>query len=34
MDWELTFAGGQLYLTTEGQSFSGEITRTVLQPSA
>lgn len=33
MDWELTIAGGQLYLTSEGQSLSGEITRTPLLAS-
>ena len=30
MDWELTVTGGQLYLTTAGQSLSGEVTRTPL----
>jgi uncharacterized protein YaeQ len=30
MAWELTVAGGQLYLTTEGQNLSGELTRTPL----
>jgi uncharacterized protein YaeQ len=30
MEWELTVAGGQLYLTTEGQSLSGELTRSAL----
>lgn len=27
MDWELTVAGGQLYLAAGGQNLSGEITR-------
>jgi uncharacterized protein YaeQ len=30
MAWELTVTGGQLYITTESQSLSGEITRTAL----
>lgn len=30
MDWELTLAGGQLYLATGGQNLSGEITRAAL----
>jgi uncharacterized protein YaeQ len=27
MDWEVTVAGGQLYIATGGQTLSGEITR-------
>ena len=33
MEWELTVSGGQLYLTTNGQSLSGELTRTPLVAS-
>ena len=27
MDWEVTITGGQLYVSTEGQTFEGAITR-------
>ncbi|HET8933155.1 MAG TPA: YaeQ family protein [Polyangiales bacterium] len=33
MAWELTLSGGELYLTTDSQNLSGEITRTALVAS-
>jgi len=33
MEWEITLAGGELYLASAGQNLSGEITRTALVPS-
>jgi uncharacterized protein YaeQ len=32
MAWELTVTDGQIYLTSEGQTLTGEITRTALVP--
>jgi uncharacterized protein YaeQ len=33
MDWDVALSGGQLYVTTAGQTLAGEITRTTLLPA-